>query len=64
MRVKALVSFTGALTMSCGEIREYSNDAVLADLLDAGYIARADPETEDDAARKRPKSTKKKQVSV
>ena len=38
MKIKAKTSFCGALTMSKGETREYSDQAVLADLLKARYI--------------------------
>lgn len=39
MRVKALVSFAGVLTMRRGETKEIADDAVARDLLRAGYIA-------------------------
>lgn len=38
MKIKALVSFSGALSMFAGEEREYGDKAVLSDLLQAGYI--------------------------
>ena len=38
MKIKALVPFSGVLTMAPGEIREYNNKEVIADLLRAGYI--------------------------
>jgi len=38
MKIKAKVSFCGVLSMGKGEIREYGNEAVLSDLLQAGYI--------------------------
>lgn len=38
MKIKALVPFSGVLTMAPGEVREYSDKEVLADLLRAGYI--------------------------
>jgi hypothetical protein len=46
MKVEALKSFCGTISMSEGEIREYSNEAVLADLLSVGYVqeVRAEPE--------------------
>lgn len=37
-RVKALVSFAGQISMSQDEIREVSDDAVVADLLHANYV--------------------------
>jgi hypothetical protein len=38
MKIRALVSFSGALSMSKGEIRECSNKAILQDLLQAKYV--------------------------
>lgn len=41
MRIEALVSFCGVLCMTKGEIREYGDENVLADLLSAGYVREA-----------------------
>lgn len=38
MKIRALVSFAGAISMYEGEEREYDNKVVLSDLLKAGYI--------------------------
>ena len=38
MKIKALKSFCGTLTMAQGDVREYSDETVLSDLLKAGYI--------------------------
>ena len=38
MKIMALKSFCGTLTMTQGEVREYSDETVLSDLLKAGYI--------------------------
>lgn len=38
MKVKALVSFTGAFSMYAGEVAECNNDVILQDLLNAKYI--------------------------
>lgn len=38
MKVKALVSFSGIITMSAGEVGEISEKEVLNDLLKAGYV--------------------------
>ena len=38
MKIIALKSFCGTLTMAQGEVREYGNETVLSDLLKAGYI--------------------------
>lgn len=52
MKIEALVSFCGVLTMAGGEVREYSDEAVLSDLLKAGYIKEVKEE-------KKPRSPKK-----
>lgn len=38
MKIRALESFSGALTMIKGEETEYNNNVVLQDLLQAKYI--------------------------
>ena len=38
MKYMALVSFSGLISMSMGEIREISDKAIVKDLLKAGYI--------------------------
>lgn len=38
MRYKALVSFTGKVSMAQGEVGEISDPAVVDDLVRAGYI--------------------------
>lgn len=38
MKIKALVSFSGALSMAAGEVRDCEDRAVLDDLLQAGYV--------------------------
>lgn len=39
MKYKALVGFSGALSMSEGEVREIKDEYLIADLTKAGYIA-------------------------
>jgi hypothetical protein len=38
LKVKALVSFAGVVTMTKGEVREISNKSVYEDLLKAKYV--------------------------
>lgn len=38
MRIKALVSFSGAFSMYKGEIKTLDNKEMLKDLMQAGYI--------------------------
>lgn len=35
---KALVSFSGLITMAMGDIREITDESIVKDLLKAGYI--------------------------
>lgn len=46
MLVKALTSFAGAISMSEGETQEVTDNAIVQDLLRAGYIEIAVPEAE------------------
>lgn len=41
MKVKALVSFAGQVTMAPGEVRDIKDKAVVKDLLRAGYVEEA-----------------------
>lgn len=38
MKYKALISFSGVLSMKIGEIKEISDDNIVKDLVKAGYI--------------------------
>lgn len=38
MKVQALVSFAGQVTMAPGEVREIKDKAICKDLIDAGYV--------------------------
>lgn len=38
MQYKALVSFSGLISMGLGEVREIKDKAVAKDLLEAGYV--------------------------
>lgn len=55
MKIEALKGFCGVISMAKGEIRECSDEAVLADLLTAGYVkeARAEPENKNKTATKK-----------
>lgn len=58
---KALVSFSGVISMAMGEVREITDESIVNDLLKAGYILelKADEtkaETKDDVpAESKPK---------
>lgn len=45
MLVKAKTSFAGTMTMYKGEVKECDDEAVLQDLLKAGYIEEVKGET-------------------
>lgn len=60
MRIEALVSFCGVLSMAKGEVRDYGNEAVVSDLLNAGYVKEV-PESAEHTEN-RPKSTTRKAV--
>lgn len=56
MQYKATVSFSGLISMSSGEVRELSDQAIIDDLLKAGYIMELDTEKQ---AEEKPKPKKK-----
>lgn len=43
MKVKALVNFSGAVTMSIGEVREINSKEIYEDLLRAKYVEEVKP---------------------
>lgn len=63
MKIRALIGFTGALSLRKGEIAECSDEAVLRDLISAGYAELVEApelnETEPDAAKPKAKKAKK-----
>ena len=46
MKVKALQSFAGVLTMQKGKIADCDDEVVVRDLLEAGYVELAEPKDE------------------
>lgn len=60
MKIEALVSFCGVLSMAKGEIRDYGDMAVVSDLLDAGYVREVEKTAE--TTENKPKSTTRKAV--
>lgn len=67
MKVKALVSFAGKVTMAPNEIREIKNEEVLNDLLRAGYVEVVEETDVKDKVVKekieKPKMSKKKVIT-
>lgn len=53
MQYKALVSFTGLVSMAVGDVREISDVSIANDLVKAGYIA--------EVKEKKTKSPKRKE---
>lgn len=43
MKVKAVISFSGILSMAAGEVRDLPNGDMLQDLLRAGYVLEESP---------------------
>ena len=60
MKIEALTNFCGKLSMTQGEVRDYSDETVVSDLLKAGYVKMA----EADDTEKKTKSTTRKAVKV
>lgn len=56
MKVKALKSFGGLVSMKKGEIREIENKVIISDLLSAGYIT----EVKDESKAEKSKNKKAK----
>ena len=46
MRYEALVGFSGAISMSKGEVGEIKDKSLIADLTEAGYIKAVTPKKE------------------
>lgn len=52
MLVKALVSFSGIISMGSGEVREIKDKAMAKDLLSCGYVEQVDKEPPVEKAKK------------
>lgn len=58
MKIKALVSFAGQISMAKGEIKEAADERLAASLVSCGYAERVNEnETKRGNARKREKGT-------
>ena len=65
MKVKALLSFCGKLSMGKGEVIDCGDEALVKELVSAGYIERVEElkaEPEQPAEAPAPKPTKKKKA--
>lgn len=67
MKIKAKVSFSGAITMSRGSVCECNDPYVVADLLRAGYVEevkeRPGPDPEPEEPKAPPKAATRKRTS-
>lgn len=61
MMYKALVSFTGLVSMAVGDVREISDVSIAKDLLKAGYIEEVKEKTPQKANVKKTKTPKGKE---
>jgi hypothetical protein len=59
MLCKALVSFSGAVSMAAGAVCEITDRALLADLLQAGYIEAIEAENNESKQTAKPEAKKK-----
>ena len=62
MKVKALVSFCGKVSMGKGEVREVTYQDILKDLLKAGYVVEVKEETPKPALKKAVKANEAKKA--
>jgi hypothetical protein len=53
MKVKALKSFCGVISMNEGEVREVSDLNLVSDLVNAGLVENTEKKTEEKPKRKR-----------
>lgn len=59
MKYKALTTFSGAVSMVAGEVRELTDKAVIDDLLHAGYIAQVEAKASTKGKAVKKKTAKK-----
>lgn len=60
MMYKALISFTGLVSMAKGDVREISDISLANDLLKAGYIEEAKQDKPNDESEAKPAKAAKK----
>ena len=57
MKVKALKSFTGAVSMSVGEVRNITDKVIANDLVNAGYVECLESEPQQETQSEPPQET-------
>lgn len=62
MQYKATVSFSGAVSMYEGEVKELQNTVALTDLIRCGYIVPAEQEATDDAENAEHSDTRRRKT--
>lgn len=60
MKVRAVTNFSGAISMSKGDERDITNDVLLKDLLQAGYVEEVATSQDDKSQKKGVKSNENK----
>lgn len=57
MKVKALTSFAGNFSMTANEVRDISDEAILKDLVEAGFVIPVEKEPEPETTTPEPEIT-------
>lgn len=61
---KALISFTGAVSMKKGEVKAIADEAIAKDLVRCGYVEALEKKEEKPASTKKTSAKSKKKVEV
>lgn len=57
---RALVTFSGKVSMAVGDVMDISDKSIVNDLLNAGYIEEVNPPKKDEPKEEKPKPKKKR----
>lgn len=61
MMYKALISFTGRISMAMGDVKEIKDSSIANDLLKAGYIEQIPEKVPEKVIEKKAKSPRRKE---
>jgi hypothetical protein len=61
---KALISFTGAVSMQKGEVKAIADEAIAKDLVRCGYVEALEKKEDKPASTKKTSAKSKKKVEV
>lgn len=64
MKIRALCSFSGRITMAKGDVRECNNEYVVNDLLRAGYVEVVETPSPAKNQDEKPKKVARKKKAV